>query len=84
MWKGHNHCWNFIESGFESATYAAETMYNVEESKMRQLERIEENMLRKLFKTGKVVQFISFILNLDTCQQGSKLKQQNLSFPDIF
>ena len=21
MWKGHNHCWNFMESGSESATY---------------------------------------------------------------
>ena len=22
MWKGPNHCWNFMESGSKSATYA--------------------------------------------------------------
>ena len=35
-----------------SILYAAETMYNVKENEIRHLERIEENMLRKLFKTG--------------------------------
>ena len=24
MWKGPNHCWNFMESGSESATYVKE------------------------------------------------------------
>ena len=36
-----------------SILYAAETMYNVKENEMRQIERIEKNMLRKLFKTRK-------------------------------
>ena len=35
-----------------SILYAAETMYNIKENEMRNLERIDENMLRQLFKTG--------------------------------
>ena len=27
MWKGPNHCWNFMESGSESATYPASVNY---------------------------------------------------------
>ena len=34
-----------------SILYAAETMYNVQENEMRHIERIEEYMLKKLFKT---------------------------------
>ena len=36
-----------------SILYASEAMYNVKENELRQIERIEENMLRKLFKTGQ-------------------------------
>ena len=36
-----------------SILFASETMYNVKENEYRQLERIEEDMLRKLFKTVK-------------------------------
>ena len=34
-----------------SILYASEAMYNVKENELRQIERIEENMLGKLFKT---------------------------------
>ena len=33
--------------------FAAETMYNIQEKEYRQIERIEEDMLRRIFKTGK-------------------------------
>ena len=36
-----------------SILYASETMYNIKENELRHLERIDENMLRQLFKTGK-------------------------------
>ena len=36
-----------------SILFAAETMYNVKENEFRQVEPIEEDLLRKLFKTGK-------------------------------
>ena len=34
-----------------SIYYASETYYDLKENKIRKLERIEENFLRKLFKT---------------------------------
>ena len=36
-----------------SILFAAETMYDVKENDYRQLERIEEDMIRKLFKTSR-------------------------------
>ena len=36
-----------------SILFAAETMYNVKETEYRQLEGIEEDMMRKLIKTGR-------------------------------
>ena len=36
-----------------SILYASETYYNLAESQMRQIERIEENFLRQIFKTGR-------------------------------
>ena len=36
-----------------SILFAAETMYNIKENEYRKLERIEEEMLRKLFKSVK-------------------------------
>ena len=36
-----------------SNLYAGETYYNLKEVELRHLERIEENFLRKLFKTSK-------------------------------
>ena len=36
-----------------SILFASETMYDIKENDFRQLERIEEDMLRKLFKTGR-------------------------------
>ena len=36
-----------------SILYACETYYNLKETEVRQLERIEENFLRKLFKTTR-------------------------------
>ena len=36
-----------------SILYSAETYYNLKEKEIRTLERIEENFLRKLFKTTK-------------------------------
>ena len=35
-----------------SILFAAETMYNITEIEYRKIERIEMEMLRKLFKTG--------------------------------
>ena len=36
-----------------SILYACETYYNLKETEIRQLERIEETFLRKMFKTSK-------------------------------
>ena len=36
-----------------SILYACETYYNLKETELRQLERIEEDFLRKMFKTAK-------------------------------
>ena len=36
-----------------SILYACETYYNLKESEIRQIERIEENYMRRLFKTSK-------------------------------
>ena len=36
-----------------SILFAAEAMYNLKEHEVRVLERIEENLLRKIFNTGK-------------------------------
>jgi hypothetical protein len=36
-----------------SILYASETYYNLKETEVRQLERIEENFLRKLFETTR-------------------------------
>lgn len=36
-----------------SILFAAEAMYDIKESDFRQLERIEEDLIRKLFKTGR-------------------------------
>ena len=36
-----------------SILYACETFYNLKETEIRQLERIEEGFLRKMFKTSK-------------------------------
>ena len=33
--------------------FAAETMYNISEKEYRQIERIEEDMMRRIFKTGR-------------------------------
>ena len=35
-----------------SVLFAAETMYDVKEAEYRLIERIEEDMLRRIFKTG--------------------------------
>ena len=36
-----------------SILFAAEAMYNVKEIEYRHIERIEEDMIRQIFKTGK-------------------------------
>ena len=36
-----------------SILFAAETMYNIKETEFRLIERIEEELLRKIFKTGQ-------------------------------
>ena len=36
-----------------SILFAAEAMYNTKENELRQIERIEEELLRKIFKTGQ-------------------------------
>ena len=36
-----------------SILFAAETMYNIKETEFRLIERIEEELLRKFFKTGQ-------------------------------
>ena len=36
-----------------SILYACETYYNLKESELRELERIEESFLRKMFKTSR-------------------------------
>ena len=44
----------YINSLLRSTTlFAAETMYNVTEKEYRIIERIDEDMMRRVFKTGR-------------------------------
>ena len=47
-----------------SILYAAETYYNLKESEVRQIERIEENFLRKVLKTSKGCPIVQLYLEL--------------------
>ena len=47
-----------------SILFAAETMYNIKEDEYRHIERIKEDILRKLFKTEKVCPIKNYILKL--------------------
>ena len=44
--------------------YASETYYNLKEAEIRQIERIEENFMRKLLKTSKGCPIIQIYLEL--------------------
>ena len=58
-----------------SIFYACETYYNLKETELRQLERIEEGFLRKMFKTSRGVLYLNFISNQDTHQQDIMLRK---------
>jgi hypothetical protein len=47
-----------------SILYAADMNYNLKESELRQIERIEEGRLRKVFKTAKVCPVIQLYLEV--------------------
>ena len=47
-----------------SILYAAETYYNLKESEVREIERIEENFLRKVLKTSKGCPIVQLYLEL--------------------
>ena len=47
-----------------SILYASETYYNLKEAEIRQIERIEENFMRKLLKTSKGCPIIQIYLEL--------------------
>ena len=63
-----------------SILYGAETMYNVKENEIRQLERIEENMLRKLFKTGQGCPIYQLYFESGHCPARFQVKRMKLVF----
>ena len=63
-----------------SVLYGAEAMYNITEKELRELERIEENQINKIFlkqKQGYRFHYISCTLMQDKCLQGTRSKDIN-------
>jgi hypothetical protein len=63
-----------------SILYAAEIMYNVKENEIRLLERVEEHMLRKLFKTGQGCPIYQLYFESGHCPARYQVKRMKLVF----
>ena len=63
-----------------SILYASETYYNLKESQIRQLERIEEGYLRKLFQTGKGCPIVQLYLEAGHVPARFAIKKARLLF----
>ena len=60
--------------------YASETYYNLTEPQIRHLERIEENFLRKLFKTSKGCPIVQLYLETGHIPARFEVKKRKLLF----
>ena len=63
-----------------SILYACETYYNLTEAQTRQLERIEENFLRKVFKTLKSCPIVQLYLEAGHIPARFEIKRMRLLF----
>ena len=59
-----------------SILYACETYYNLKENEMRELERIEESFLRKMFKTKRSCPIVQ--LYLEACLVSARFEAQKI------
>jgi hypothetical protein len=63
-----------------SILYAAETYHNLKENELRELERIEENFMRKLLKTSKGCPIVQLYLTLGQIPARFAIMRIRLSF----
>ena len=77
--------WNHIDELYAqiqyiSISYAAETYYDLEERELREIERIEECFLRKLFKTSKSCPIMQLYLSAGVIPARFQIMQMRIMF----
>ena len=63
-----------------SILFAAEAMYNLNENEVRQIERIEENLLWEIFNTGKGCSIYRLYFESGHLPAGMQIKRMKLVF----
>ena len=71
----------YINSLLRSTTlFAAETMYNISEKDYRQIERIDEDMMRRVVKTGRGFASYQLYLELGQLPARNVIKRMKVIF----
>ena len=65
-----------------SVLYGTEAMYNITENELRELERIEENQMKNIFKADTGIQVPLHVMHLDGGQVPARyqIKRYKLNF----